>query len=92
MAWKPKNTEQHLKNLETIRTNERFERYRHEAHEDLGFALWLVWLDVALREACGLTHHDLSDFSMRDLYDDGVAPKEAAQQALANDDTFAHLN
>ena len=53
---------------------------------DLEYREWMSKIDRILRNTIGITTDDLADFCSRDLYDDGVSPFDAAQEALDNDD------
>jgi hypothetical protein len=58
------------------------------AHGDAEFALWMALVDHNLARKVGLGLFDLADWPMRDAFDDGMSPSEAAQEALRSDDTF----
>lgn len=88
MAWMMNDPDKHLNNLEKVATLPAFASYRDEAHGDLGFALWLALVDKRLSHL-GVSHSDLADFCSRDLYEDGVSPREGAARCLANDDGFS---
>ena len=47
---------------------------------------YMQQVDAELLKICGLTHSDLSDFCSRDLYEDGVSPREAAEECLEMSD------
>lgn len=57
-------------------------RYVRYAGGDRGFALWLLMVDRAIGF---LSHRDLADWHWRDAYDDGVSPREAAEEAVHAD-------
>lgn len=42
---------------------------------------WMAQVDHELINRCGLSSHDLPDTYYYDMYDDGVSPKEAAEEA-----------
>ena len=46
------------------------------------FKAWLRQVDEFVNERIGCSLHDLEDYCWRDLYDDGYAPEEAADEAL----------
>lgn len=50
------------------------------------FLAWMASVDSYLLRKSGLTHLDLADINYRDLFDDGVSPREAADEALAEND------
>lgn len=51
------------------------------------FEQWFVLVDLAVQaKTGGISVHDLADFCSRDLFDDGVSPEEAADEALSGDD------
>lgn len=58
---------------------------------DRDFAIFMMLVDRRLLRSIGLGVNDLADFNSRDCFDAGMSPVEAAQEALANDDTFCHL-
>lgn len=65
------------------------QRYVDEyAHGHKRFGLWLHLVDRQLRRKVGLTHRDLVDWTWRDAFEDGLTPREAALEALENDDLF----
>lgn len=53
------------------------------------FGLWLALVDARIVRRVGLGLFDLADWNMHDAYTDGASPKDAAQQALESDDTYA---
>lgn len=53
---------------------------------NLTFEQWFALVDIEVQNICFVSVHELSDFRSRDLFDDGVSPKEAAQEAIADDD------
>lgn len=53
------------------------------------FALYLRIVDGWLYREAGVTHRDLSDWTWRIAFDEGVRPKHAAEEALENDDTYS---
>ena len=59
---------------------------------DLLFGLWMKLVDKHVSRKIGLGVLDLADTTFRDFYDDGIRPAEAAELALANDDTFGMVN
>ena len=50
---------------------------------DRYFALWLAIADRHVARKIGLGIMDLADICYRDLYDDGVSPKDAAAEAIS---------
>jgi hypothetical protein len=65
-------------------------RYVDEyASGDVRFGLWLYLVDARLARGLGVSHRDLSDWTWRDAFDEGMSPKEAGLAALAADDTFS---
>ena len=51
------------------------------------FEKWFILVDLEVqRRTGGVSVHDLADFCSRDLFEDGVSPEEAADEALAGDD------
>ena len=54
------------------------------------FGAWLLLVDRELR-SYGVSHRDLADWTWRDAYDDGVAPAEAAWEAMGADSLGAML-
>lgn len=51
----------------------------------MSFEDWLGYVDARLFNQVGLTHGDIADQTWRDWYDDGVAPVDAAREALVNE-------
>jgi hypothetical protein len=58
---------------------------------DERFGVWLALVNARLTRGVGVGLFDLADWNMRDAYEDGMSPREAALEALRNDDTFAGL-
>lgn len=58
---------------------------------DERFALWLMLADNAVSRFAGVGAFDLEDYLWRDAFDNGDSPRQAARDALANDETFSHL-
>ncbi len=53
----------------------------------LTFEQWFRLVDLSVQSKThGISVHDLADFCSRDLFDDGVSPDEAADEALEGDD------
>lgn len=53
------------------------------------FELWMKLVDRRVSRAVGVSVYDLGDFNSQDLFDSGTSPKDAAQEALENDDTYS---
>ena len=66
-------------------------RWAEYAHGDPYFALWLKIVDTTIARRVGIGLFDLADAPLRDWYDDGIPPKEAALEVLQADDTFGSL-
>lgn len=66
-------------------------RWDGYAHHDLYFAAWLKITDTILRTTVGVGLLELPDAPYRDWYDHGVAPADAAVDALRSDDLLAGL-
>jgi len=54
----------------------------------LSFDRWMKLVDI---EVGNITHgaasvHDLADVGFRDMFDDEVTPREAAEEVIASDD------
>jgi hypothetical protein len=60
-----------------------------QAGGDVRFALYLYLVDRVMCRKIGLGHRDLADYTWRDAYENGTTPREAASDALENNDTFA---
>jgi hypothetical protein len=58
---------------------------------DARFGLWLTLVDRRVTALAGVGVFDLADWNMRDAFDAGATPKDAAIEALQSDDTFAEL-
>ena len=54
----------------------------------IGFEAWLIVADREVSRKAGVGLLDLPDVALRDWYDDGITPREAAELALENDDCF----
>lgn len=67
------------------------ERAKGYAQGDEWFALWLDLVSRRLIRVVGVSVHDLSDCNLRDMYEAGDSPGEAALQALQADDTYSAL-
>lgn len=61
------------------------------AGQDARFALWLYLTDRRVARRVGVSLFDLADVTLRDWYEDGLSPAEAAEEALASDDTYGLL-
>lgn len=60
-----------------------------KTNEDgLTMEAWLTAVDRHVLALCGLTHGDLADFPIWDLWADGVAPAEAAAICLVDWNDF----
>jgi hypothetical protein len=55
------------------------------------FAVWLFATDSVIQRAYGIGLFDLGDVPLRDYFDDGITPREAAQLTLEQDDTFGAM-
>ena len=53
------------------------------------FEKWLAAIDRILTNAIGLSHSDLVDRCWRDMFDDGISPKEATAEIIA--DPWSHI-
>jgi hypothetical protein len=53
------------------------------------FGLWLALVDARIVRRVGVGLFDLADWNMRDAYESGASPREAAQEALESDDLYA---
>lgn len=52
----------------------------------MSFTEWMKRVDKVIAVSFGgLTHRDISDFTYRDLFEDGVTPREAAMAAIDNE-------
>jgi hypothetical protein len=58
---------------------------------DERYGLWLALVDARLSRAVGVGLFDLGDWNMRDAYEDGMSPRDAAHETLAQDDTYSAL-
>lgn len=68
---------------------ERQPRVSQYAHGDERFGVWLYLVDRVLTGMIGVGLFDLADWNIRDAYDDGLSPGEAAREAMRNDDTYS---
>lgn len=57
--------------------------------QDPLFGVWMVLVDSALKRRVSVGVPDLSDQPYRDWFQDGMSPKEAASEVIANDDLFS---
>jgi hypothetical protein len=62
----------------------------HDGGDDR-FGLWLALVDARITRRVGLGLFDLGDWNIRDAYDSGSSPADAAQEALESDDTYAAM-
>ena len=58
------------------------ESLRDYAGGDSAFYHWLVQVDHEVQSRVGVSLLDLPDLLLRDLYDDGTTPAEAAREAI----------
>ena len=58
---------------------------------DERFGLWMAYVNARLLRSVGVGLFDLADWNMRDAYEAGTSPADAAREALASDDTFSAL-
>ena len=49
---------------------------------DKNFETWMAEVDRRLVLACGMGVDDLPDYNYRDAFDEGISPKEIANEAL----------
>lgn len=66
-------------------------RWMVYARGDARFAVWLALVDKRVARKVGISLFDLGDCTLRDWFEDGLSPSEAAGEALASDDTYAFL-
>jgi hypothetical protein len=90
MSWlDSKPVEEVVAAEHSLRASEVGERYIMDyAGGDVRFGVWLRLVDARLGKSLGIGHRDLSDWTWRDAFDDGLSPKEAAVAALEADDSF----
>ena len=50
-----------------------------------GFVQWMDRVDARISAICGLSSMDLADQCWRDWYDDGMSPREAAEECLIDE-------
>lgn len=55
----------------------------------LTFKQWMKRVDRLLKSALGLSSTDLSDKCWRDMFDDGITPREAASDIIS--DPWSHI-
>ena len=55
----------------------------------LTFKQWMKRVDRLLESALGLSSMDLSDKCWRDMFDDGITPREAAADIIS--DPWSHI-
>lgn len=60
-----------------------------KGHHTTTFNQWLAAIDRILTNAIGLSHSDLVDRCWRDMFDDGITPKEATEGIIA--DPWSHI-
>lgn len=58
------------------------------ANGDERFALWLRLVNAAVTRKAGVSLFDLADVTLRDWFDDGYTPNDAAREALSSDDLY----
>ena len=54
----------------------------------IAFEGWLILVDKSIQRKVGLGLFDLADAPLRDYFEDGITPREAATLVLSEDDTF----
>jgi hypothetical protein len=64
--------------------------FRGLGETDEHFALWLALCDAACARMVGVGIFDIADWTWADAYGDGMSPREATGEALA-DDTYAEI-
>jgi hypothetical protein len=69
----------------------RFARVAAYDNGDERYGLWLALTDARIARAVGVGLFDLGDWNMYDAYADGMSPRDAAVEALRQDDTFSAL-
>jgi hypothetical protein len=69
----------------------KFARVADQDGGDERFGLWLALVDNRITRAVGVGLFDLADWPIRDSYESGDSPTEAALIALESDDTYAAL-
>ncbi len=52
---------------------------------DLTYAQWMRKVDLAVTKRIGRSIYDLTDCPLRDWFEDGMSPNEAAAEALENE-------
>ena len=53
----------------------------------LSYKKWMERVDQWVMTLIGISVYDLEDFNSRDLYEDGVSPRSAAETAISEDST-----
>ena len=90
MSWQMKDAAKHVAAMDEVRDNPRYVDYKNEASGDLGFALWLFFVDKRLA-SLGIGHSDLADFCSRDMYENGESPRAGALACLEGDDMYSMI-
>lgn len=88
-AEEPEKIRAALANYRERRKTPQLRRVSEYDGGDDRFGLWLALVDARIGRRVGVGLFDLADWNMRDAYDDGSSPKDAAQQALESDDLYA---
>ena len=55
----------------------------------MNFKQWMKQVDTLLERGIGLSSMDISDKCWRDMFDDGITPKEAVSDIIA--DPWSHI-
>lgn len=77
--------------LEQLRGTELYAQAVDYAGGDEWFGLWLWLVNRRVSRAAGVSLWDLGDCMLRDAYDAGVSPAQAARDALAGDELFSFV-
>lgn len=69
----------------------RWQKYLNYAGGDNQFALWLAFTNSRVNKLIGVGLFNLEDWLIRDSFDNGDTPQEAAVQAIQNDRLYCEL-
>lgn len=70
---------------------ERQDKLHAKLPDSSDFEIYLALVDHIMGKTVGVTHRDIADWNWFDAFEGEVPPREAIQDALAEDDTYGVL-
>jgi hypothetical protein len=62
-----------------------------QSHGDDNFALWLYLTNMRAMRRLMISIFDLADCTWSDMFDSGLSPREALDEALSQDDLYSMM-